>query len=184
MPTRLSVLLSILIMLPLALAQSFAGERSMQGSRSIAGERSAQDRIIDKWRGTWEVKAVRRAPKPAQEITYEETFEWVLDGRFLRSETARKSDGSRSMVMFWFDAATKTYRWVYFDTAGYAVELPPPSWNEAKQTMEWESGTFSPTSYSARATFKDADTIEWRSLWKDWKGTPILELEGVSRRRK
>jgi hypothetical protein len=50
--------------------------------------------------------------------------------------------------------------------------------------MEWKSGTFSPASYSARATFKDADTIEWRSLWKDWKGTPILELEGVSRRRK
>jgi hypothetical protein len=88
------------------------------------------------------------------------------------------------MVMFWFDAATKTYRWVYFDTAGYAVELPPPSWNEAAQTMEWKSGTFSPASYSARATFKDADTIEWRSLWKDWKGTSILELEGVSRRRK
>lgn len=180
MPIRLLLPLPILIALLLATGSGFPAGRV----EPVADKRSPQNRIIDKWRGTWEVKAVRRAPEPAQEITYEETFEWVLDGRFLRSETARKSDGSRSMVMFWFDAATKTYRWVYFDTAGYAVELPPPTWNEAAQTMEWESGTFSPTSYSARATFKDADTIEWRSLWKDWKGTPILHLEGVSRRRK
>jgi hypothetical protein len=149
---RLPVL-ALLIVMPLSHRAGFAAERPAHNTPPPANARSPQERIIDKWRGTWEVRALRRAPKPEQEITYEETFEWVLDGRFLRSETARKSDGSRSMVMFWFNVPTKTYRWVYFDTAGYAVELPPPTWNEARQTMEWESGTFSPTSYSARATF-------------------------------
>ena len=141
-------------------------------------------KIIEKWRGTWEVKSTRRHPLPVQDVIYTETFDWVLDGRFLRAETSRKSDGTRSMTMFWFDVFTKTYRYVIFDATGYGLELPPPTWNESTQTMEWRSGRFSPTSYIASASFPDPDTIRWKSLWKDWKGAPILELEGVSIRRK
>ena len=150
-----------------------------------AGSRPGPEmRIIEKWRGTWEVKSVRRAPQPVQEILYVETFEWVLDGRFLRSQTSRKTDGGMSSSMLWFDVFTKTYRFVVFDAGGFALELPPPTWSEATQTMEWKSGFLSPTSYTAYATFSDSDTIRWRSLWKDWKGTAILEIEGVSTRRK
>ena len=145
---------------------------------------SAEARIIDKWRGTWSVQSTRHAPKPAQEISYEETFEWTLDGRFLRSETSRKSDGGKSMTMFWFDVFTKSYRFVLFDAGGSALELPRPVWDEATQTMEWKSGRLSPTDYKAHATFKDPDTIQWKSMWQDWKGNPILVLEGVSRRRR
>jgi len=141
-------------------------------------------KVIGKWRGTWDVKALRRQPQPAQELTYAEAFDWVLDGRFLRSETTQKSDGGKSMSMFWFDLLTKTYRWVIFDASGFAFELPPPTWNEGTQTMEWKSGAFAPTSYSGYATFKDRDTIRWKSLWKDWKGTVILDMEGTSVRRK
>jgi hypothetical protein len=149
-----------------------------------SGNASTEARIIDKWRGTWVVQSTRRAPPPAQEISYEETFEWTLDGRFLKSETTRKSDGGRSMSMFWFDVFTKSYRFVIFDAGGFALELPPPVWHESTQTMQWKSGRLSPTSYTAHARFRDADTIEWKSVWQDWKGNSILELEGVSRRRK
>jgi Protein of unknown function (DUF1579) len=141
-------------------------------------------KIIEKWRGTWDVKATRRQPQPVQEVSYVETFDWVLDGRYLRSETSRKSDGGKSMSMFWFDMLTKTYRLVLFDASGLAVELPPPTWSESAQTMEWKGGLFTPTSYTGYATFKDQHTIRWKSLWKDWKGTVILDLEGTSIRRK
>jgi hypothetical protein len=127
---------------------------------------------------------MRRQPQPVQEMTYVETFDWVLDGRYLRSETSRKSDGGKSMSMFWFDMLTKTYRLVIFDASGFAIELPPPTWSDSNQTMEWKSGMFTPTSYTGYATFTDRDTIRWKSLWKDWKGTVILELEGTSIRRK
>ena len=143
-----------------------------------------ESHIVDKWRGTWEVKATRREPRPGQEVTYVETFDWVLDKRFLRSETSRKSDGGRSMSMFWYDILTKTYRFVIYDASGLAVVLPPPAWRESTQTMEWNSGFFEPLSYTGHATFTDPDTIRWKSLWKDWKGTVILDLEGTSIRRK
>lgn len=144
---------------------------------------TAERNIVDKWRGTWDVKAINRL-KPAEEVTYTETFDWVFDGCYLRSETSRKSDGGESMSMFWFDRFTKSYRFHIFDASGLAVELPPPTWNENTQTMEWKSGLFAPFSYTAYVTFKDRDTIQWTSLWKDWKGTVILYLEGTSTRRK
>ena len=141
-------------------------------------------KVIEKWRGTWDVKGTRRQPQPAAEVTYVETFDWVLDGRYLRSETSRKSDGGKSMSMFWYDVLTKTYRFMYFDASGLAVELPPPTWSENTQTMEWKASLFSPVSYAAYVTFTDPNTIRWKSLWKDWKGTSILDLEGTSIRRK
>lgn len=143
-----------------------------------------ESKIVDKWRGTWDVNAMRRHPQPAAPVTYTETFEWVLDGRFLRSETSRKSDGGKTMSMVWYDVITKSYRYIIFDALGFAVELPPPTWHEATQTMEWSSGLFSPISYTGHATFSDRDTIRWKSLLKDWKGTVVLDLEGTSVRRK
>jgi len=158
-----------------------ADDRSLPGLEAIP---SASLAVIDRWRGTWEVKATRLNPKPAQDITYAETFDWVLDGRFLRSSTSQKSDGGKSMSMFWFDAITKTYRFMIFDAKGFALELPPPTWDDHTHTMEWKTGWASPTFYTAYAIFPDPDTIRWKSLWKDWKGAPILELEGVSTRHK
>ena len=175
------LLVSLVLLSPCSVP---AAESARPADMQAALPPGPEVKIIEKWRGTWEVKSVRHAPKPAKEIQYVETFEWVLDGRFLRSQTSRKSDGGMSSSMLWFDVFTKSYRFIVFDANGFALELPPPTWNEATQTMEWKSGSLSPTSYTAHATFPDADTIRWKSSWKDWKGTPILELEGVSTRRK
>jgi len=176
----------LIVLAQCASAQAAEQERALtaQGTPPAGPEA----RIIDKWRGTWDVKAMRKYPQPAGAVTYTETFEWVLDGRFLHSETSRKSDGSKeggkSMSMFWYDILTKSYRYVIFDAGGFGIELPPPGWNEATQTMEWTSGMFSPISYTGHATFSDRDTIRWKSLLKDWKGTVVLEIEGTSVRRK
>ena len=41
--------------------------------------------------------ATRRQPQPLQTVTYVETADWVLNGRYLRTETGRKSDGAQTM---------------------------------------------------------------------------------------
>ena len=162
---------------------ALAAEPAQRAAASCRTLHAQELRILEKWRGTWDVKAVNRQ-QPGKEVSYEETFEWVLDGCYLRSETSRKSDGGQSMSMYWFDRFTKTYRFVLFDASGLAVELPPPVWHESTQTMEWKSGLLAPTSYTAQVTFKDRDTMRWKSLWKSWNGSVILDLEGVSTRRK
>ena len=172
-------LLSVLAVAPLCSATAEQeNARKMEGARS-----SAESMVVDKWRGTWEVKATRHQPQPEMEVSYVETYDWVLDGRYLRSETSRKSDGGKSMSMVWFDANTKNYRFVIFDANGLAVELPPPTWSEGTQTMEWRGGMFSPVAYMGYVTFTSPNSIRWKSLLKDWKGTVIVDLEGVSVRR-
>jgi hypothetical protein len=159
--------------------------RSGQDDRSQTATRPTREfAVVEKWRGTWDVKATRRYPKPVQTVTYVETYDWVLDRRYLRSETTRKWDGGQTMSMFWFDVLTKTYRVMVFDSSGLAVELPPPTWDESTQTMQSKGGPLTPTSYTGYATFEGPDTIRWKALWKDWKGTVFLDLEGTSIRRK
>jgi hypothetical protein len=178
-----TILLGALAALCLLGRAALAAEADKTGAQVLVVPDSALA-VIGKWRGTWDVKARRLHPLPAQDVTYSETFDWVLDGRFLRAESSRKPDGTRTMTMFWYDVFTKSYRYVIFDAAGYGLELPPPTWNEATQTMEWKSKGFAPSSYEAHAHFPDPDTIRWKSLWKDWKGAPLIELEGTSVRRK
>ncbi len=146
-------------------------------------DHSAEKQVIAKWQGVWLVKANIKQPKPKVD-TYEESFDWFLDGQFLRSETSRKTEGDRSSSMMWFDAMTKNYRFVIYDSSGMAIELPPPKWDADKQTMTWESSLFAPVSYEGYNTFINPDTIEWKSVLKDWTGKVYLDMEGISIRKK
>lgn len=151
-------------------------------SPAVIPSNGAALRVIEKWHGTWKVSAHRRKPLPEANITYLETYDWVLNGRFLRSRTSERSEGSDNISMIWFDVFTQNYRFMIFDALGYALELPPPQWDEASQTMTWRSGFFAPVSYTGQVRFTDADTIHWTSHLKDWKGTVVLDLEGTSTR--
>lgn len=141
-------------------------------------------KIIDKWRGTWNVKAIRHQPQPAMEITYTETSEWILNGQFLSSYSSQKPDGSKTMSLIWFDALTKNFRFMIFDSSGIGIELPPPTWEEDTQTMKWESSIFTPIKYTGYVTFIDQNTIRWKSLLKSGFGNIILDLEGKTTRLK
>ena len=102
-----TILLGALAALCLLGRAAVAADADKTGAQVLVVPDSALA-VIGKWRGTWDVKARRLHPLPAQEVTYSETFDWVLDGRFLRAESSRKSDGSRTMTMFWYDVFTKS----------------------------------------------------------------------------
>lgn len=156
-------------------------------------------RILDKWRGTWLVTAIRHQPDP-KTITYVETYKWVLNQRFLRGESGQKSDGTQAMSMIWYDVYTESYRFVLYDSSepkpgnvaaeaplpwgGIGVELPPPTWREDTQTMEWDSGFFGPVKYTGRTRFVNEDMIVSNGILKDWKGTVIVDVETTSIRQK
>ncbi len=140
-------------------------------------------KILSQWLGTWDVNAIRHQPDPAT-VTYQETFTWVLDGRFLKGETSLKSDGNKSMSMATYDQRIGAYRFWTFDSTSFASELPPAEWEESTRTMKWSSGFFNPLRFESRVTFIDDDTINWQVLLKDWKGTVIYAIDGISIRRK
>ena len=155
-----------------------------ENSGPMTVNQSPNFRILDKWWGNWKVTAINHQLEPETTITYDENIDWVMNGRFLRGETSQRSDGSKAMSMIWYDVIFKTYRFLIFDSTGLAVELPPPTWDEKTQTMEWKSSLFSQFRYTGRTTFLNKDTIQWNGVLKDWKGTVIVDVEGTSIRRK
>src|SRR5262245_38325896 len=64
--------------------------------------------VLDRYRGRWDVTVKIKHPRPAQ-VTYTETYDWVLDRRFMRGDSGRKSDGSQEIVMATYDRASKGY---------------------------------------------------------------------------
>jgi hypothetical protein len=85
---------------------------------------AAQLEVLDRLRGTWDVRVTVRSPLPGT-VTYSETYEWALDHRFLRGETTVKSDGTKDMSMTTYDAAAGSYRVWVFNSKGAAYELFP-----------------------------------------------------------
>jgi hypothetical protein len=142
---------------------------------------ASANEILGKWIGTWDVKAIRRQPMPGSS-EYRETFEWRLNDRFLYGETTRNAEGSKSISMATFDANAQAYRFWFFDSNGFAIELPIGTWDQSTQTMLVETGFFNPVRYTGSVKFVNPDKIVWSAVLKDWKGTIALHLEGVSTR--
>ncbi len=162
---------------------------SFFGSEALADESAARPapapelQILDRWRGTWDVEARRRVPQPAT-VTYIDTYQWVLDRRFIRGNSGPRSDGTTGMSMATYDPQMRAYRFWSFESTGFAFELIPAHWNQDTRTMEWDGGLFSPVAITGRVQFIDDDTIHWSTLLRDWKGTVILDMEGTSIRRR
>lgn len=144
---------------------------------------AAQLSVLDRLRGTWDVRVTMRAPQPGT-VTYSETYEWVLDRQFLRGETTVKSDGTKDLSMTTYDAAAGSYRVWVFNSKGTAIELPPGTWDAKSQSMSWKSGPNADVNFSALWNFPDANTRTWTARLKDWKGQVLLDLEGTCRRRR
>ena len=144
-------------------------------------------RILDKWRGNWRVTARFNKPN-AKTVTYDEHYDWVMNGRFLRGETSQQPDGNTTMMMMWYEENIKSYRILYFfskpTSVGLVGEPPPATWNEQTQTMEANAFFFGFGGYTGRETFLNKDTIKWNIVVKDWKGVVTLDMEGTNIRRK
>jgi uncharacterized protein DUF1579 len=175
-----------IVSLGLALLASAESSYAQEAKRDLFGRpqpKPPQLQVLERLQGNWDVTTTTRAPK-ALTATYVETYEWVLDQRFLRGETSRKVDGSQDIFMTTFDPATKFYRFWIFNSLGVSIEFPRGTWDEKTQSMEWRSPPQSDLSFFARWTFPDKNTRRWTGLLKDWKGTVLLDMDGTATRRR
>ncbi len=170
----------------LALLAAVESSHAQDAKRDVVGRpqpRAPQLQVLERLQGSWDVTITTRAPKPLRG-TYVETYEWVLDQRFLRGETSRKADGTQDIFMTTYDPATKFYRFWIFNSLGTTIEFPLGTWDEKTQSMEWKSPAQWDLSFFARWTFPDKNTRRWTALLKDWKGNVLLDVDGTATRRK
>lgn len=138
--------------------------------------------VLERYIGTWDIQARTLQPE-ASTASYRETYEWVLDRKFIRGRTGRKQDGSFDIVFGTFDANAGGYPFWIFSSSGSYLYLPPATWNEREQMMEWKNPSGLDINYRSHCRFPDKDSRRCHMVVKDWKGTVILEMQWTARRR-
>lgn len=161
----------------------FADTAGAQLPAPLTPEISAKLKVLDVFRGTWDVTVRTRLPKPTV-VTYTETYGWALDQRFLHGDSGRKSDGTQDLVMATFDQPSGGYPFWIFSSSGAWVYLAPGVWDEAGRTMVWKNPPNVAVTYVTRCMFPDVRSRRCTTLVKDWKGAVLLDQEASAVRRR
>lgn len=138
--------------------------------------------VLDLYAGRWDVQVRTLQPEQVN-VTYSETFEWVLNRKFLVGKTENKSDGTEDISYGTYDEQTKGYPFWIFSSSGTYIYLAPATWDARTRTMEWKNPPNSDIFYHTQVVFPDDKTRHWTVLVKDWKGTVLLHQKGNAVRR-
>lgn len=136
---------------------------------------------LDGFVGRWQV-LVHTLQPTRSESSYTETYEWVLEGEFLRGKTGRKSDGTYDIVFATYDEKVDGYPFWIFSSSGSYTYLFPASWDAQKKTMEWKNPPEFDISYQSRCAFPDRNSRQCFLIVKDWRGAVVSELEWSAKR--
>src|SRR5262245_3834912 len=141
----------------------------------------AQDNVLEKFVGRWDVR-VKQPQKP--DLTYIETYEWMLDRKFVRGRTEGKPDGTEDMVVIGYEPKVNGYPfWIFSSSGTYLyLTLAPGTWDARSRTMEWKSPPLLLESYQARCILDD-NTRRCTLVVKNWVGKVLHEQESVAVRR-
>jgi len=142
----------------------------------------AEEGALEKYIGRWDVRVKTRQPKKP-DVTYIETYEWMLGRRFLRGTTEQKSDGTEDLFVLGYDAKVKGYPFWIFSSSGTYLSQAPGTWDARKRVMEWKNPPQWDISYSGRCVFPDDDTRRCTLIMKDWRGKVLLDQEATAVRR-
>jgi hypothetical protein len=147
-----------------------------------ASSARAQDNVLEKYVGRWDVTVKTLQPQKSDQ-TYIETYEWMLDRKFVRAKTEGKADGTEDMVVGGYDPMTKKYPFWIFSSTGTFLYLAPGSWDTRSRTLEWKSPPISDVSYLGRCIFSNERTRRCTLIVKAWFGKVLLEQESTAIRR-
>jgi hypothetical protein len=139
-------------------------------------------KVLDHFVGQWQV-TVKTYQPAVTVVTYTEISEWVLDQKYLRMDSGRKSDGTQDVAMLTYDAPFDGYPLWNFSSTGAWIYLAPGSWDETNRTMTWKNPPDSTLTYVTRCIFADERTRHCKSLVRDWKGATVLNQEALAVRR-
>ena len=148
----------------------------------IASSARAQDTVLEKFVGRWDVRVKTLQPQKA-DLTHIEIYEWMLDRKFVKARTKGKTDGTEDMVVVGYDLKTNGYGFWIFSSSGTFLYLAPGTWDARNRIIEWKSPPLLDVSYQARCMFPDDNTRRCTLVLKNWIGKVLLEQETSATRR-
>lgn len=137
--------------------------------------------FIGQWRGDYVI-----GDNPENSATLEQSTQWVLDGRFLMTQTTvtpKSGNPSKVLIVWGFDSESKQYtRSFFFSTGGSFHDVG--TYNAESKTFEFhERDKRSGGSRVSTATMADSGTIRWKITMKLPGNEKPLDIVGTNRRQ-
>ena len=110
---------------------------SIYGDEEIGkqSDTSKEFQILEWMVGTWDVEIKKKGSDVVRRRVVE-TFEWTLDGSFLRGSSKTNGKIQNGEIFITYDKLEKCYRhWSFY--SGGIFDGMTGTWNETKQTMTW-----------------------------------------------
>ena len=149
----------------------------------LVSEVHCDQSVLDRYVGEWQVRV--KTLQPARpDITYTETYKWVLDHKFIYGVTGHKPDGTQDVIYGTYDAQAKGYPFWIFSSSGTYFYLAPGIWNRRKQVMEWKSPANWEIAYHSVCDFSAKNLHRCAMVLKDWKGKVLLKQTWTATRIK
>jgi hypothetical protein len=142
----------------------------------------ADSNALDLFVGNWQIQVTQLQPETSK-LTYTEVYERVLDGKYIRGETARKPDGTQDIVFATYDATADNYLFWIFSSSGSYTYLPQATWNAKKRLMKWKNPSQFDISYESKCEFPSNNLRSCHLIMKDWKGKVLSELAWTAERQ-
>ena len=150
-------------------------------------DRSAEQKVLDRFIGTWRSKHKLLKAKWTPVETAAEadlTYSRVLGGKFVEERGKGKdTNKTQGRVMYTYDTQRKSYRLWRFSSTGQASEAAG-RWDADTRTLTWTLVATPGQEFTtiARHRFVNDDTFEWDVASKDGKGTVLLRMKGKATR--
>ncbi|MDP6546338.1 MAG: DUF1579 family protein [Phycisphaerae bacterium] len=181
----ISILLSAIVVSALAMG-TVAVEKPVT-TKPV--KRSAEQKVLDRFIGTWrsKQKIVQAAQMPEKKTSETDlTYSRVLGGKFVQERgKGRDADKTETLAMYTYDAQRKSYRLWWFSSTGQTTEATG-RWDAETKILTWTSVASSPQegTMTARHHFVDDNALNWDVASKDGKGKVIFRMEGKATRLK
>lgn len=148
----------------------------MHGDSSVS--KDPLQHYVGRWRGDVSVESAGAEP---QRYTQDNTFEWVLDDRFLQ-ERGTGSNGSSFIGLWSRDGDTGRYRAHYFMAPTGDVVVLSHEWRESSQSFVGSAELGGGVRMLAEDRFYGRDEYEWSITVQDSEGRILTRMRGHERR--
>jgi hypothetical protein len=146
--------------------------------RDSSSSKDPLQHYVGRWRGDVSVESVGSEP---QRYTQDNTFEWVLDGRFLE-ERGTGSNGSAFIGLWSREGDTDRYRAHYFMAPTGDVVVLSHEWHESRQSFVGAAELGGGVRMLAEDRFYGRDEYEWSITVQDREGKILTRMRGRERR--
>ena len=134
---------------------------------------------LGKWALQWSVTSGEKTNK----VSGSSVVQSILGGQFLQTTATVQGRPGENFSIVGFDAATKTYRFWFFEADGAPLGPAAGTWDEKQRTMTWECQLAGNVVMSSKKQWLNRDTAKVHRVCSQRNGSVYSTMDGTMTRQ-